>query len=115
MEEPRVGQRYTLKNQPAAILTITRVWHEWNDVHRCNTHYIQYDIEHSDGRPASRECYSTRGNWDLGAYNQDLIEPELCPGIEIAPGEFSGCDAHLTGATDCPKCGPTITQGTPSP
>ena len=79
MSEPKTGQQYTLKNQPAAILTVTRVWGEWNEVHRCYTHYVQYDIEHSDGRPASRSCYSTRGNWDLGAYNHDLVEPEPEP------------------------------------
>lgn len=27
-----------------------------------------------------------------------------CPGIEIEPGFFSGCDAKDTGATDCPSC-----------
>lgn len=104
MAEPKVGQRYTLKNQPAAILTITRVWSEWNEVHHRSTDYVQYDIEHSDGRHASRGCWSTRDNWDLGSYNHDLVEPP-CEGIEIEPGTFSGCDAHLTGATDCPTCG----------
>jgi len=32
-----------------------------------------------------------------------------CPGIEVAPGRFSGCTAAQTGAKDCPACGPRLT------
>lgn len=32
-----------------------------------------------------------------------------CPGIEVAPGHFSGCTAAQTGAKDCPACGPRLT------
>ena len=33
---------------------------------------------------------------------------QKCPGIEIEPGVYSGCDAATTGMTDCPVCGPAI-------
>lgn len=32
-----------------------------------------------------------------------------CPGIEVAPGRWSGCNAAQTGAKDCPTCGPRLT------
>lgn len=38
---------------------------------------------------------------------QDVFASIECKGIEIAPGEYSGCNANLTGATDCPTCGRT--------
>lgn len=28
-----------------------------------------------------------------------------CKGIALGDGNFSGCDAETTGATDCPMCG----------
>ncbi len=28
-----------------------------------------------------------------------------CPGIEVAPGAYSGCTAPARGGTDCPACG----------
>lgn len=28
-----------------------------------------------------------------------------CPGLEIELGVWSGCNAHTTGAKDCPTCG----------
>ena len=34
------------------------------------------------------------------------LESGRCPGIEIESGVYSGCEAHKTGANDCPTCGP---------
>ena len=33
---------------------------------------------------------------------------ELCRGVRIAGKDWSGCNAHQTGATDCPSCGHLI-------
>lgn len=33
------------------------------------------------------------------------IGREPCPGVEVAPGAWSGCDAETTGEADCPTCG----------
>jgi len=40
-----------------------------------------------------------------GKGESELVEPcveQVCQGIEIAPGVYSGCDAS---AGDCPECG----------
>jgi len=103
MSRPNVGQEYSLHNQPGSILIVTRVWGEYNEVHQRTTEYVQYDIEHIDGRAHSRDCYSTLDNWELGEHNRELVGLR-CLGIEIEPGKWSGCDAHETGATDCPNC-----------
>ena len=34
-----------------------------------------------------------------------LTAAEPCPGIEVSPGVYSGCNAAETGAKDCPECG----------
>ena len=36
---------------------------------------------------------------------QTAIFANGCPGIEIGDGNYSGCNAQATGATDCPVCG----------
>ena len=41
----------------------------------------------------------------LKALAEEAIVAAECRGIEIEPGVFSGCDAHKTGANDCPSCG----------
>lgn len=43
----------------------------------------------------------------LSQHEADRLREQFdaCPGIEIEPGAWSGCNAHQTGATDCPTCG----------
>lgn len=36
---------------------------------------------------------------------EEVFKATECKGIEIEPGKFSGCDAVVTGAKDCPTCG----------
>ncbi len=71
------------------------------------------DAGRKDGESmADTACWNPedahKEGWACGAHFAGRIARialSPCRGIEIEPGVFSGCDAYLTGATDCPQCG----------